>query len=164
MRQTKVTTVKLCTAFLRMKEAKKRAHRKRAVYEKMSEDFSNSIKHQAEILKEITSNQLSSSATTIICNRTEFIERLADLMEENANLRRELAAKQIHNAQYRKISKRSMHMKLVDELIDELKKCETNDHVHDQMASASLNDSGTSGEIVIYQRTGCMSGRTSNSF
>lgn len=147
-----------------MKEAKKRADRKRMVYEHMSKDFSESIKHQAELLKQITSNQISDNATTIICDRTELIERLADMLEENANLRRQLAAEQVHVKQHRKSATgRKTHMQLIDKIMDELKKSKTNGcPVHDQSTS-SPDDSG---EIVIYQRTDCMSCRMrrSNSF
>lgn len=162
--------IKLCTMFIRMKDAKQRSNEKYLIYEKMCIDFSELIKQQAKLLKQITLNDepTANNQTRIICDRTKLFEQIADLMDENLRLRKKLSLEQnenVKNCKCKQICVRKIREKLIDDIIDELGKLSQSEcyaqriwalNRNDELSSTNDDDNSccnTSDEIVIYDRT-----------
>lgn len=140
--------------FLRMKETKNRIENKKALYERISNDFSRSIREQADIIKEMAKK--CDKPKTATHSDTQLLNRVGQLLNENANLRLKLAAEQI--------ATKKQSQKITDKLIDRVaSKLAKERHEHDHFvqtvnSSIDLDDS----EVTIFQQN-CQLKR-SNSF
>lgn len=136
-----------------MKETKNRVENKKALYERISNDFSQSIKEQANIIKEMAKKCDKSKKSHC---ETQLLNRISQLLNENANLRLKLAAEMI--------AKKKQSQKVTDKLIDrvasKLAKERYENHHFEQTLNSSidLDDS----EVTIFQQN-CQLKR-SNSF
>lgn len=137
-----------------MKETKNRVENKKALYERISNDFSRSIKEQASIIKEMT-KKCDKSKKSPHCD-TQLLNRVSQLLNENANLRLKLAAEMI--------AKKKQTQKITDKLIDRVasklakERYENDSFEHTFSSSIDLDDS----EVTIFQQN-CQLKR-SNSF
>lgn len=135
-----------------MKETKNRVENKKDLYERISNDFSRSIKEQASIIKEMAKK----------CDRTkthcepQLLNRVSQLLNENANLRLKLAAEII--------TKKNRCQKITDRLIDRVasklakERLENQDFEQTINSSIDLDDS----EVTIFQQNCHL--KRSNSF
>lgn len=138
-----------------MKETKNRIENKKSLYERISNDFSRSIKEQANIIKEMAKKCDKSNKSQ--CD-TQLLNRVSQLLNENANLRLKLAAEMI--------AKKKQSQRITDRLIDRVasklaKERRDNDHFEQSRlinSSIDLDDS----EVTIFQQN-CQLKR-SNSF
>lgn len=138
-----------------MKETKNRVENKKALYERISNDFSRSIKEQASIIKEMAKKCDKSKKSQ--CD-TQLLNRVSQLLNENANLRLKLAAEMI--------AKKKQSQRVTDKLIDRVasklaKERHENNHFEQTRllnSSIDLDDS----EVTIFQQN-CQLKR-SNSF
>lgn len=136
-----------------MKETKNRLENKKALYERISNELSGSIKEQANIIKEMAKkcdkNKKSNSDT-------QLLHRVSQLLTENANLRLKLAAEMI--------AKKKQSQKITDKLIDrvasKLAKERYENDLFEQTVNSSidLDDS----EVTIFQQNYQL--KRSNSF
>lgn len=145
--------------FLRMKETKNRVESKKTLYERISNDLSDSIKEQANIIKEMAKKCDKSRNPH---SNVQLLNRVGQLLREVANLRLKLAAEMIAK---RKHSKRITD-KLIDRVASKLaKERYENDHFAQSISSSNSTDLSIDlddSEVTIFQQN-CKLKR-SNSF
>lgn len=133
-----------------MKETKNRVENKKDLYERISNDFSRSIKEQANIIKEMAKK----CDKTKTHSETQLLNRVSQLLNENANLRLKLTAEMI--------AKKNRHQKIndIDRKATKLAKerLENNDFEQTINSSIDLDDS----EVTIFQQNCHL--KRSNSF
>lgn len=136
-----------------MKETKNRVESKRALYEYISHDLSSSIKEQANIIRAMAEKFDKSKQRN---SETQLLQRVSELLNENATLRLKLAAETI--------AKQKQSKKVTDKLIERMasklaKEQYDNEYLEQTLnSSIDLDDS----EVTIFQQNSKL--RRSNSF
>lgn len=148
-----MTTMRLSLMFLRMRETKDRVTKKCRYYEKMSNDFSASIREQAQLMSKMITVSRIQKNKHIDYALLEAFSRIGELLCETATLRLKLATQKIlrHPSKryQRKLTKQLIN-KLVKGLLREQNQCRET-VFGKTMLSADLRSTVLSGsEITIF--------------
>lgn len=123
--------------YLRMQATRQRSEQKRTIYENLCQDFSESIREQAELIRTLAT---ATEAKADSVSYFQSLKRTGQLLSENATLRLELTAATNATDRMQSLST-SARQQIIEQLVrEQLKKC---------TAAASAYETSESEETIF---------------